>query len=54
VSDSTPAGPIWLSGVRKRKAHRAPKLGEHTDQVLQELGFDQSAIKALRAERAVD
>src|SRR5262245_41032285 len=45
--------PIWLSGVRKRAAHRAPALGEHTDAVLQELGFDTAAIAALRAERAV-
>jgi crotonobetainyl-CoA:carnitine CoA-transferase CaiB-like acyl-CoA transferase len=45
--------PIWLSGVRKRAAHRAPALGEHTDAVLRELGFDTAAIAALRAERAV-
>jgi len=48
------ASPIWLSGIEKRAAHRAPKLGEHTDQVLGELGFDEAAIAALRAERAVE
>ena len=48
------ASPIWLSCVEKRAAYRAPKLGEHTDQVLSELGFDTAAIVALRAERAVE
>ena len=46
--------PIWLSGAPKRAARRAPKLGEHTDQVLRELGFDAAAIAALRAERAIE
>src|SRR5262245_27468405 len=45
---------VWLSGVRKREAHRAPKLGEHTDQVLKELGIDNAAIAKLRAEKAVE
>ena len=48
------ASPIWLSCVEKRAANRAPKLGEHTDQVLLELGFDAAAVAALRAERAVE
>jgi len=48
------ASPIWLSCVEKRAANRAPKLGEHTDQVLKELGFNTAAIAALRAERAVE
>ena len=46
--------PIWLTGARKRDAHRAPKLGEHTDQVLKELGYDAEAIVRLRGERAVE
>jgi len=46
--------PIWLSDARKRVAHRAPRLGEHTDQVLRELGFDAAAVAALRGEGAVE
>ncbi len=48
------ASPIWLSCVEKRAAHRAPTLGEHTDEVLSELGYDAAAIAAMRAERAVE
>jgi formyl-CoA transferase len=32
---------------------RSPLLGEHTDEVLAELGFDKDAISALRAEKAI-
>jgi crotonobetainyl-CoA:carnitine CoA-transferase CaiB-like acyl-CoA transferase len=32
---------------------RAPLLGEHTDEVLSELGLDEQARAALRAERAI-
>ena len=45
--------PIWLSDAQKRAAHRAPSLGEHTDAVLGELGFDAAAIATLRSAGAV-
>ena len=32
---------------------RAPTLGEHTEQILQELGYDTAAIQKLRADRIV-
>ena len=36
-SDITPAAPIWLSGYAARSPVRAPKLGEHTAEVLNAL-----------------
>jgi formyl-CoA transferase len=38
-----------VHGVAKAPARRAPALGEHTDEVLRELGFDAIAIAELRA-----
>jgi len=32
---------------------RSPLLGEHTDEVLAELGYDKDRIEALRAAKAV-
>jgi formyl-CoA transferase len=42
-----------VHGVTKVPARRAPRLGEHTDEVLQELGFDADGIESLRASGAV-
>src|SRR6516164_9044188 len=49
----TISSPIQLHGVAKVPAGRAPDLGEHTDEILQELGFDAKRIDALRASGAV-
>lgn len=45
--------PMTLRGVSKVPARRAPELGEHTDEVLAELGFSGDEIKQLRAEGAI-
>jgi formyl-CoA transferase len=45
--------PFTLRGVPKVPAKRGPELGEHTDEVLAELGFNHDDIKQLRAEGAV-
>jgi formyl-CoA transferase len=40
--------PIQVHGVAKVSAKRAPNLGEHNNEVLQELGFDAKEIERLR------
>jgi crotonobetainyl-CoA:carnitine CoA-transferase CaiB-like acyl-CoA transferase len=40
--------PVWLSETPGSIRHRAPKLGEHTDRILGELGYSSDAIAALR------
>jgi formyl-CoA transferase len=50
---STISSPIQVHGVTKVAARRAPELGEHTEEVLHDLGFDAQGIDALRASCAV-
>jgi crotonobetainyl-CoA:carnitine CoA-transferase CaiB-like acyl-CoA transferase len=45
--------PVKLSRTPLSIRRRAPKLGEHTDQILKELGYGDAAIEKLRAERVV-
>jgi formyl-CoA transferase len=45
----TVSSPIQVHGVTKVAARRAPDLGEHNDEVLEELGFDIKEIDRLRA-----
>jgi len=45
--------PVALSGNAKAPATRAPTLGEHSDAILREIGYDDEAISALRAQRII-
>jgi len=45
--------PVKLSRTPLTIRRRAPKLGEHTDQILQELGYEPAVIQKLRADRVV-
>ncbi len=45
--------PVRLSVTPGEIRHRAPTLGEHTDEVLKELGYAKEEIAALRAGRVV-
>jgi len=46
---STISSPMQVHGVTKVPAKRAPELGEHNEEVLNELGFDGNEIAGLRA-----
>ncbi|MGY8684746.1 CoA transferase [Bradyrhizobium sp. UFLA05-153] len=50
---STISSPIKVHGVVKVLARRAPGLGEHTEEILGELGFDAKSIANLRESGAV-
>ena len=51
--NSTISSPFKLHGTPKVRARRAPELGEHTDKVLEELGFTAAEIEALRTGGAI-
>jgi formyl-CoA transferase len=50
---STISSPIQMHGVAKMPARRAPEIGEHNEEILQQLGFNPTEIDGLRASGAV-
>jgi formyl-CoA transferase len=45
--------PIWIDGSDKQKPRHPPKIGQHSDEVLREAGFDTAEISRLRASGTV-
>jgi crotonobetainyl-CoA:carnitine CoA-transferase CaiB-like acyl-CoA transferase len=50
---STISSPIQVHGVAKVAAKRGPELGEHSEQILRQLGFDETQIDSFVASGAV-
>ena len=50
---STISSPIQMHGVSKVPAKRAPDIGEHSDEILEELGFAADQIDSFRANGTV-
>jgi 2-methylfumaryl-CoA isomerase len=49
----TPGLPFTFSGVQRAAAARAPVPGEHTSQILTELGYDAEALDRLHADGVI-
>jgi crotonobetainyl-CoA:carnitine CoA-transferase CaiB-like acyl-CoA transferase len=49
----TVSSPLQVHDVPKVPAMRAPELGEHNEEILQQLGFDANEIDGLRAKGAI-
>ena len=45
--------PIWVDGANKKAPRHPPGIGEHSDEVLRAAGYDEAAIRQLRAAGAV-
>ncbi|MGH6682099.1 MAG: CoA transferase, partial [Bradyrhizobium sp.] len=45
--------PIWVDGARKVPPRKPPGIGEHSDEILRSAGYDDEAIRTLRATGAV-
>ena len=45
--------PFFVAGADKVRPRLAPEVGEHSDQILREAGYDGQQIEALRAAKAV-
>ncbi|MGJ4999525.1 CaiB/BaiF CoA transferase family protein [Bradyrhizobium sp. HKCCYLS3077] len=49
----TVSSPIFIDGQRKVAPRKPPGVGQHSDEILRQAGFDDDAIQTLRAKGAV-
>jgi crotonobetainyl-CoA:carnitine CoA-transferase CaiB-like acyl-CoA transferase len=49
----TISSPIWIDGARKVQPRKPPAVGEHSDEILRQAGYDEATIGTLRASGAV-
>jgi crotonobetainyl-CoA:carnitine CoA-transferase CaiB-like acyl-CoA transferase len=49
----TISSPIWVDGSKKVQPRKPPGLGEHSDEILRNAGYDEAAIEKLRSSGAV-
>jgi formyl-CoA transferase len=49
----TISSPIWIDGARKVQPRQPPGIGEHSDEILRNAGYDEASIQKLRASGAV-
>src|SRR6516164_128810 len=40
--------PIWVSGAKKVQPRKPPAVGEHSDEILRQAGYDETSIRQLR------
>src|SRR6188768_1168746 len=45
--------PIWVDGAKKVQPRKPPAIGEHSDEILRNAGYDEATIRTLRASGAV-
>jgi len=45
--------PFWIAGQDKAKPRRAPRVGQHSEQVLREAGYTGTEIEALRVDGVI-
>jgi crotonobetainyl-CoA:carnitine CoA-transferase CaiB-like acyl-CoA transferase len=45
--------PIWVDGSEKVKPRHPPEIGEHSEEILREAGYDEASIRNLKASGAV-
>ncbi len=50
---STISSPIQMHGVAKVPAKRAPEIGEHNEEILEQLGFSATEIEGFHANRTI-